>query len=161
MNPNTEETSLPDGFNDGCLGVYKRLSTEKFAISAPREMRRPRVSPRLTISGHLDVTYVFLQGTEQATRYPQKRVADTSSIWNARANLVVKEVPWGPTSPKADIRIWFGAIPQVDILDWSVIANQSIGLIWPGIHRTEWWKYRCYQCSFYFCHPRERCPDEA
>jgi hypothetical protein len=48
------------------------------------------------------------------------------------------QVPWGPTSPKADIRIWFGAIPQVDILGWSVIANQSIGLMWPGIHRTVW-----------------------
>jgi hypothetical protein len=137
VNAITEETSLPDGFNDGCWGVYKRLSTEKFAISAPREMRRPRVSPRLTISGHLDATYVFLQGTEQATPYRQKRVADTSSIWNARANLVVKEVPWGPTSPKADIRIWFGAIPQVDILGWSVIANQSISVIRENVAPTK------------------------
>ena len=33
------------------MGVYKRLSTEKFAISTPREMGQRRVPPRLTISG--------------------------------------------------------------------------------------------------------------
>jgi len=65
----------------------------------------------------------------QAAHYRKKRVADTFSIWNAPANLVVKGVPWGPISPKFDIRIWFGAIPQADILGWSVIANQSIGLV--------------------------------
>jgi hypothetical protein len=42
----------------------------------------------------------------------------------------VKEVPWAPIAPKADIRIWFGEIPQEDILGWSVISNQGIGLVW-------------------------------
>jgi len=77
-----------------------------------------------------DDTYAFLQGTGQATPYRKNRVADTFAIWNSRANLVVKELPWGLTSPNADIRIRFGGIPQGDILGWSVFANPSIGLAW-------------------------------
>ena len=92
MNPNPEETSLPDGFDDGCLqevidrGIRHLSSEGNGAAQGVDYLWTP----------DQDVTYAFLQGTGQATPYRKKRVADTFSIRNARANLVVKEVPWGP-----------------------------------------------------------------
>jgi hypothetical protein len=56
------------------MGVYERLSTEKFAISAPMKMGPAQgvATVKYLWTPGQDVTYVFLQGTGQATSYRRK-----------------------------------------------------------------------------------------
>jgi len=97
VNPNAEH-ALSDGFKDGCL--QEVVDREIRHGTSEGNWATPTLNYLWTPSWQ-DVTYAFLQGTGQATPYRKKRVADTFAIWNARANFIVKEIPWGPT----DIRI--------------------------------------------------------
>ena len=124
----TDDGDLPSGFTQGCL--TESLSDElKSNTSGPGAAHGVATTlDNLWMPGQT-VTYAFLQAATFATPYRVKRVKDTLNAYAARANLDLQEVAWGPTVPPAHIRIWFGDIPKKNVIGWSLVAKDSIGLV--------------------------------
>ena len=124
----TDDGDLPSGFTQGCLteSLSDELKSNTSGSGAAHGVA--------TTLGNLwtpgqTVTYTFLQAATFATPYRVKRVKDTLNAYAARANLDLQEVVWGPTVPPAHIRIWFGDIPKKNVIGWSMVAKDSIGLV--------------------------------
>lgn len=124
----TDDGDLPSGFTQGCL--TESLSDElKSSTSGSGAAHGVATTlDNLWMPGQT-VTYAFLQAATFATPYRVKRVKDTLNAYAARANLDLQEVAWGPTVPPAHIRIWFGDIPKKNVIGWSLVAKDSIGLV--------------------------------
>ena len=123
----TDDGDLPSGFTQGCL--TESLSDElKSSTSGSGAAHGVATSfDNLWMPG-LPVTYAFLQPATFATPYRVKRVKDTLNAYAARANLNLQQVSWGPTIKPADIRIWFGDIPKKNVIGWSMVGKDSIGV---------------------------------
>jgi hypothetical protein len=123
----TDDGDLPSGFTQGCL--TESLSDElKSSTSGSGAAHGVATSLDSLWTPGQTVTYAFLQPATFATPYRVKRVKDTLNAYAARANLDLQEVAYGPTLPPAHIRIWFGDIPKKNVIGWSLVAKDSIGV---------------------------------
>ncbi|KIM38832.1 hypothetical protein M413DRAFT_29778 [Hebeloma cylindrosporum] len=123
----TGDVDLPSWFTQGCL--TESLTDELKSSSGSGAARGVATAlDHLWMPGQT-VTYTFLQGATSATPYRVKRVQDTLNAYAARVNLKLKQVPWGPAVPPAHIRIWFGDIPKKNVIGWSMVGQDSVGLV--------------------------------
>jgi len=74
------------------------------------------------------ITYSFVQGSQDATPYRQRRVAETYAYYSSITNLRFRKIPFDPVAPtKADIHIYFGPIPNGRSSGWSMIGTTCRG----------------------------------
>lgn len=71
------------------------------------------------------VTYAFIQGNTEATEYRKGLIRNAFQHYASRVNLRIFELKnWDPADPdRADVRIFFGHIPQHNVPGWSFVGK--------------------------------------